>query len=162
MNPSPGSSGLPVGIAFPVGWLPHRRGPVATFRLGVGKNELPGRWACVMLRFANLLKFYDEKVPLFHKYGLEEEIAKIRHRRVALPKGGSIAVDQTEALVATDVNLGNYVTASRQFSVKLSGEAKDLADLRRGSVRRRAGLRRRVTPSCPRPRGHHPPQPHSQ
>ena len=32
----------------------------------------------VMPRYVNRLKFYDEKVPLFHKYGIEEEIAKIQ------------------------------------------------------------------------------------
>ncbi len=40
----------------------------------------------VMPRFVNRLKLYDEKVPLFHKYGIEDEIAKIQvRRRVDLP-----------------------------------------------------------------------------
>ncbi len=62
----------------------------------------------VMPRFVNRLKLYDEKVPLFHKYGIEDEIAKIQRRRVDLPEGGSIVIDQTEALVAIDVNSGNF------------------------------------------------------
>ncbi|MDX2035537.1 MAG: Rne/Rng family ribonuclease [Isosphaeraceae bacterium] len=62
----------------------------------------------VMPRFVNRLKFYDEKVPLFHKYGIEDEIAKIQRRTVPLPEGGSIVIDQTEALVAIDVNSGNF------------------------------------------------------
>jgi ribonuclease E len=62
----------------------------------------------VMPRYVNRLKFYDEKVPLFHKYGIEEEIAKIQRRRVDLPEGGSIVIEQTEALVAIDVNSGNF------------------------------------------------------
>jgi ribonuclease E len=62
----------------------------------------------VMPRFVNRLKLYDEKVPLFHKYGIEEEIAKIQRRHVPLPEGGSIVIDQTEALVAIDVNSGNF------------------------------------------------------
>jgi ribonuclease E len=62
----------------------------------------------VMPKFVNRLKLYDEKVPLFHKYGIEEEIAKIQRRRVDLPEGGSIVIDQTEALVAIDVNSGNF------------------------------------------------------
>jgi ribonuclease E len=61
-----------------------------------------------MPRFANRVKLYDEKVPLFHKYGIEDEIAKIQRRHVPLPEGGSIVVDQTEALVAIDVNSGNF------------------------------------------------------
>jgi ribonuclease E len=62
----------------------------------------------VMPRFVNRLKLYDEKVPLFHKYGIEDEIAKIQRRHVPLPEGGSIVIDQTEALVAIDVNSGNF------------------------------------------------------
>ncbi|WP_206107707.1 Rne/Rng family ribonuclease [Paludisphaera rhizosphaerae] len=62
----------------------------------------------VMPRFANRVKLYDEKIPLFHKYGIEDEIAKIQRRHVPLPEGGSIVIDQTEALVAIDVNSGNF------------------------------------------------------
>ena len=62
----------------------------------------------VMPRFVNRLKFYDDKVPLFHKYKIEDEIAKIQRRQVPLPEGGSIVIDQTEALVAIDVNSGNF------------------------------------------------------
>jgi ribonuclease E len=62
----------------------------------------------VMPKFVDRLKFYDGKVPLFHKYGIEDEIAKIQRRRIDLPHGGSIVIDQTEALVAIDVNSGNF------------------------------------------------------
>ena len=62
----------------------------------------------VMPKFVDRLKLYDERVPLFHKYGIEDEIAKIQRRRVDLPDGGSIVIDQTEALVAIDVNSGNF------------------------------------------------------
>jgi ribonuclease E len=62
----------------------------------------------VMPKFVNRLRLYDEKVPLFHKYGIEEEIAKIQRRHVPLPEGGSIVIDPTEALVAIDVNSGNF------------------------------------------------------
>lgn len=62
----------------------------------------------VMPRFVDRLKLYEGKVPLFQKYGLEEEINKIQRRQVHLPEGGSIVIDQTEALVAIDVNSGNF------------------------------------------------------
>ncbi len=52
--------------------------------------------------------FYEEKIPLFHKYGIEEEIAKIQAREVELKSGGSIVIEQTEALVAIDVNSGRF------------------------------------------------------
>ena len=52
--------------------------------------------------------YYDSKVPLFHKYRIEEEIAKIQSRTVQLRGGGSIVIEQTEALVSVDVNSGRY------------------------------------------------------
>jgi len=51
---------------------------------------------------------YDDKVPLFHKYKIENEIAKVQSRRVELKGGGSIIIEQTEALVSIDVNSGRY------------------------------------------------------
>jgi ribonuclease E len=62
----------------------------------------------VLPRHAHRLKFYDGKEPLFHKYGIESEITRIHNRKVPLEGGGSIVIDQTEALVAIDVNSGNF------------------------------------------------------
>ncbi len=49
---------------------------------------------------------YRDGEPLFARYGVEEQIARARQRRVELPSGGSIVIDPTEALVAIDVNSG--------------------------------------------------------
>ena len=57
-------------------------------------------------RLTRRVTYYDGKIPLFHKYRIEEEIAKIQSRRVALKSGGSIVIEQTEALVSIDVNSG--------------------------------------------------------
>lgn len=62
--------------------------------------------AIVTPRLQKRVTFYDGKIPLFHKYKIEEEIAKIQSRRVELKGGGSIVIEQTEALVAIDVNSG--------------------------------------------------------
>ncbi|MBC7856485.1 MAG: Rne/Rng family ribonuclease, partial [Pirellulaceae bacterium] len=62
----------------------------------------------VMPRHVNRLHHYDGKEPLFHKYKLEQEIAQIYQRKVSLRGGGSIVIDQTEALVAIDVNSGSF------------------------------------------------------
>jgi ribonuclease E len=62
----------------------------------------------VMPRYANRLQLYAEPEPLFHKRGIEDEIVRIQQRHVPLPNGGSIVIDQTEALVAIDVNSGNF------------------------------------------------------
>ncbi len=62
----------------------------------------------VMPRYANRIQLYADSEPLFHKHGIEDEIARIQRRHVPLPHGGSIVIDQTEALVAIDVNSGNF------------------------------------------------------
>ncbi|MCU0706934.1 MAG: Rne/Rng family ribonuclease [Pirellula sp.] len=62
----------------------------------------------VMPRYANRIELYESKEPLFHRYKLESEIAKIHQRVVPLKGGGSIVIDSTEALVAIDVNSGNF------------------------------------------------------
>ncbi|MHC4171907.1 MAG: Rne/Rng family ribonuclease [Planctomycetota bacterium] len=61
-----------------------------------------------MPRLKQRVTFYDSKVPLFHKYRIEDEIAKIQSRTVELKSGGSIVIEQTEALVSIDVNSGRY------------------------------------------------------
>jgi ribonuclease E len=62
----------------------------------------------VMPRYASRLKLYEGPEPLFHKYGIEDEIARIQMKHVPLPHGGSIVIEQTEAMVAIDVNSGNF------------------------------------------------------
>src|SRR5437763_4571006 len=62
----------------------------------------------VMPRYASRIKLYSDSEPMFHRYGIEDEIARIQQRHVPLPNGGSIVIDQTEALVAIDVNSGNF------------------------------------------------------
>ncbi|HVU87191.1 MAG TPA: Rne/Rng family ribonuclease [Pirellulales bacterium] len=62
----------------------------------------------VMPRYVHRLQLYEGKEPLFHRYRLDEEISRIHQREVPLRQGGSIVVDQTEALVAIDVNSGNF------------------------------------------------------
>jgi ribonuclease E len=62
----------------------------------------------VMPRYVSRLQLYEGKEPLFHKYHLDQEISRIHQRKVPLRQGGSIVIDQTEALVAIDVNSGNF------------------------------------------------------
>jgi len=51
---------------------------------------------------------YEGSQPLFHQFGVEQELAKLGRRKVRLPTGGSLVIEQTEALVAVDVNTGSY------------------------------------------------------
>lgn len=62
--------------------------------------------------FINLdvfLEFYDNDIPLFDQYNVEIEINRILDKKVWLRSGGSIVIDQAEALTVIDVNTGKYV-----------------------------------------------------
>ncbi|UCF79311.1 MAG: Rne/Rng family ribonuclease [Candidatus Eiseniibacteriota bacterium] len=65
------------------------------------------------------VKLYTGKTPIFDYYGLEAEIEKAMNRKIWLKKGGYITVDQTEALVAIDVNTGRYVGRKNQEETAL-------------------------------------------
>lgn len=55
------------------------------------------------------IELYEESTPIFDYYGIEIEISRALDRKVWLKSGGYIAIDQTEALVAIDVNTGRFV-----------------------------------------------------
>ncbi|MEW6074291.1 MAG: Rne/Rng family ribonuclease, partial [Planctomycetota bacterium] len=61
------------------------------------------------------IKLHQGPRPLFHLQGVEQDFEKIFSRRVELPSGGSIVFDQTEALVAIDVNSGRTREAGADF-----------------------------------------------
>ncbi len=61
-----------------------------------------------MPRVRQRVMYYEGQVPLFHKYLIEDEITKVQSREVKLKGGGSIVVEQTEALVSIDVNSGKH------------------------------------------------------
>jgi ribonuclease E len=60
----------------------------------------------VMPDHVKLVKLHQERRPIFARYQIEEQIAQLATNSVNLPSGGSIVLDQTEALVAIDVNSG--------------------------------------------------------
>lgn len=66
----------------------------------------------VMPRFVDRLQFYEGREPLFVKHKVSEEISRINDRQVPLKGGGSLVIDQTEALVAIDVNSGSFRTSA--------------------------------------------------
>jgi ribonuclease G len=55
------------------------------------------------------IELYKEKEPIFDAYNLEADIERALKKRVWLKSGGYIIIEQTEALVAIDVNTGRYV-----------------------------------------------------
>jgi ribonuclease G len=70
-----------------------------------------------IVRFANRfqpalvrrVKLYTKETPLYEQFGLNDDINKALKSKVWLKSGGYIVINQTEALVAIDVNTGKYV-----------------------------------------------------
>ncbi len=58
------------------------------------------------------VKLYEGSEPLFDEYGIEEELQRAFSRKVPLPSGGYLIIDQAEALTAIDVNTGRFTGKS--------------------------------------------------
>lgn len=61
---------------------------------------------------ANNVKFHEDRIPIFNKYRVEQQISALYEKQISLPSGGSIVIDHTEALVAIDVNSGRATKES--------------------------------------------------
>jgi ribonuclease G len=64
-----------------------------------------------MPRSAAKLELYRGERPILDLFGIEDEIARALSRRVALKSGGTLVIDQTEAMTTIDVNTGGFVGA---------------------------------------------------
>ena len=63
----------------------------------------------ILPNLAPKVKLYSKPFPIFEEYGVQAEIDKALKSKVWLKSGGSIVINQTEALVAVDVNTGRFV-----------------------------------------------------
>ena len=90
---------------------PHRQRAGVPARARARQRILPN--------LAPKVKCYDKPFPIFEEYGVQAEIDKALKSKVWLKSGGSIVINQTEALVAIDVNTGRYV------GKKTSGRLED-------------------------------------
>jgi ribonuclease E len=62
----------------------------------------------IMPRCVDKVRLYEGERPLFNFFGVENEIAALLTARIELRSGGSLIIEQTEALVAIDVNSGRF------------------------------------------------------
>ncbi len=76
-----------------------------------------------VVRFANRfqpslvrrIKLYTKNTPLFEEFGIQEEIDRSLKSKVWLKSGGYLVINQTEALVAIDINTGKYVGKTQRL-----------------------------------------------
>jgi ribonuclease G len=64
--------------------------------------------AAFMPERVNDIKLYEGREPIMDAFGMEDEIARALARKVPLPSGGYLIIDQAEALTAIDVNTGRF------------------------------------------------------
>lgn len=69
-------------------------------------NRMRETIAKISRRSVRKIRYYNEPTPIFEKFNIDRQIDEAFRRQVWLPCGGSIVIDETEALVAIDVNTG--------------------------------------------------------
>ncbi|MGD2044070.1 MAG: Rne/Rng family ribonuclease [Acidimicrobiia bacterium] len=57
-------------------------------------------------------QLYEDEIPLFDRYHVDDQLKKALDRKVFLPSGGHLVIDRTEALTVIDVNTGKFVGSS--------------------------------------------------
>lgn len=64
--------------------------------------------AQISKRSASKIALYKDSIPIFERFNIERQIEQTGQRKVPLPSGGEIIIDETEALIAIDVNTGSH------------------------------------------------------
>ncbi len=59
-------------------------------------------------RSRSKIAFYNDSIPIFERFNIERQIEQTGQRKVPLPSGGEIIIDETEALISIDVNTGSH------------------------------------------------------
>ena len=83
-----------------------------------------------MSKYKDRIRTHESKDGLFAQHGIDEQIQKSLSRRVSLAGGGSLVIDETEALIAIDVNTGGDVRHRNQHAAILNTNleaAKEIA-----------------------------------
>ncbi|WP_457567722.1 Rne/Rng family ribonuclease [Desulfurobacterium sp.] len=82
-------------------------------------------------KLADKIKLYGGSRPIFEEYPVEEAIGKALSRKVYLPGGGYIVIDETEALVSIDVNSGKFKKSNNLEETAFSVNCKAAREIAR-------------------------------
>ncbi|HLS27592.1 MAG TPA: Rne/Rng family ribonuclease, partial [Opitutales bacterium] len=64
--------------------------------------------AMISNRSRQKISLYNERIPIFERFNIERQIEQTFQRQVPLPSGGQLVIEETEALIAIDVNTGGH------------------------------------------------------
>jgi ribonuclease G len=82
-------------------------------------------------RMRSRVKLYKDPEPLFFKFGIEEQLKTIFERKIWLPSGGYIVLDQTEAFLAIDVNTGKSSKEKQAEKLALNTNLEAIREIAR-------------------------------
>jgi ribonuclease G len=80
-------------------------------------------------RMRSRVNLYRDTQPIFEKYSIEDQLKSILERKIWLPSGGYIVIDQTEALVTIDVNTGKSSKEKQAEKLALSTNLEALKEI---------------------------------
>lgn len=83
-------------------------------------NRLRTVAAQISRRAKGLIRHYEGPVPVFTHYGVERQLEETFRRKVKLPSGGYLVVEETEAMIVIDVNTGKHKGKGDQNDAILS------------------------------------------
>ena len=91
--------------------------------------------AQISQRSKGKIALYQNSIPIFERFNIERQIEQTYQRKVALPSGGEIIIDETEALIAIDVNTGSHKNKSSDeknviYSVNLEAAVEAARQIR--------------------------------
>ena len=92
-------------------------------------NKIISYLSKVSPRMRSRVKIYRDQQPIFDRYGVEEKLKGILERKIWLPSGGYIVLDQTEALVTIDVNTGKSSKEKQAEKLALSTNLEALKEV---------------------------------
>jgi ribonuclease G len=92
-------------------------------------NKIISYLGKVSPRMRSRVKLYRDSQPIFEKYSVEEKLKSILERKIWLPSGGYIVLDQTEALVTIDVNTGKSSKEKQAEKLALSTNLEALKEI---------------------------------
>ena len=97
-------------------------------------SEVSGYVSSIIAPLADRVQFYDpsrEKLPLFERHYVSEQLKKALEPKVWLPSGGSLIIEHTEALTVVDVNTGKNVGSSSLEETVLANNLEAADELAR-------------------------------
>jgi ribonuclease G len=82
-------------------------------------------------RSSNKIQLYQDSIPIFERYNIENQIEQTFQRAVPLPSGGAIVIDETEALIAIDVNTGSHKNKGKENDIIFQVNCEAAAEIAR-------------------------------